>query len=133
LETPVAKCYYSSLQIGVATLIGGPLAGGYLASRDYALFGAPDKGRWTLVASAAAVVGLICIGSLLPKGAAQLLPLLIPIAYRIYAQYAFDPTIAQRRAQGWLQFSWWRIVGISLAFLAAILLLAVVALTIRLA
>jgi hypothetical protein len=133
LESLAAKRYYSSLQIGVATLIGGPLAGGYLASRDHTLFGAPDKGRWILLASAVVVVGLIYVGSLLSKGTLQsLLPFVVGIAYRVYAQYAFDPTINQRRAEGWVQFSWWRTAGISLAFLVAILALALVAVSLNL-
>jgi hypothetical protein len=133
LESSTAKRYFSSLQIGVATLIGGPLAGGYLASRDHALFGAPGKGRWTLLASAAVVVGLIYFGSLLSKGTLQsVLPFVVAIAYRVYAQYAFDPTITERRAKGWVQFSWWRTAGISLAFLMAILALALAAVSLNL-
>jgi hypothetical protein len=132
LEILAAKRYFSSLQIGVATLIGGPLAGGYLASRDHTFFGAPGKGRWTLLASAAVVVGLIYVGSLLSRGALQSgLPFVVAIAYRVYAQYAFDPTISQRKEQGWLQFSWWHTTGISLAFLVAILALAFAAVVLK--
>jgi hypothetical protein len=128
LETSTAQRYYSSMQIGVATLIGGPLAGGYLAASDHTAFGAPDKGRWVLLASAVVIVGLIYMASFLPDEAPYSgLPFLVAILYRIYAQYALEPAIAQRRAEGWLQFSWWRAVGISLAFLAGVLALAVAA------
>lgn len=128
LATPLAQRYYSSLQIGVATLIGGPLAGGYLASCDHTFFGAPARGRATLIVSCIVIVASLYVGSRLPDEATRsVLPLLVAIAYRIYATYAFDSTIAQRKSEGWLQFSWWRTVGISLVFVAALLALAVVA------
>lgn len=127
LDTP-ARSYYSPWQIAVATLIGGPLAGGYLASRDHALFGAPGKGRAILIVSCIAVVGLIYLGSVLPDQTPRSpVALLVAIAYRSYASYAFDPAIAQRRSEGWLQYSWWRTLALSLAFLLAIVLLAVAA------
>ncbi len=120
--------FYSSTQIAVATLIGGPLAGGYLASRDHALFGRPDKGRLVLICSCAAIVGLLYLGSRVPPNDGRtVLPLLAVIAYRLYATYAFDSAISQRRSEGWLPYSWWRVVGISLAVLIALLVLILAA------
>ena len=131
-ETPLdpirSQRYYSSTQIAVATLIGGPLAGGYLASRDYALFGHPEKGRIILIISCAAIIGLLYLGSIVPLQASRTaLPFIAVIAYRVYATFAFDPTIAQRKSEGWLQYSWWRAIGISLAVFIAMLLLMFVA------
>jgi hypothetical protein len=122
--------YYSSMQITIATLIGGPLAGGYLASRNYALFGEPGKGRLVLIVSAVAIIGLLYIGSLLPpQSANSALPFIAVIAYRVYAAYAFDAPIARRKGEGWTQYSWWHVTAISLAILVAMLALIVVALS----
>jgi hypothetical protein len=104
------------------------MAGGYLAARNHTLFGSPGRGRWVLLASVAVIMGLLYIAGPQPEEGPSLgLPFLVAILYRIYAQVALDPLIAQRRTQGWLPFSWWRAVGISLAFLAGILTLAVAA------
>jgi hypothetical protein len=104
------------------------MAGGYLAARDHTLFGSPGRGRWVLLASVAVIMGLLYIAGPQPEEGPSLgLPFLVAILYRIYAQVALDPLIAQRRTQGWLPFSWWRAVGISLAFLAGVLTLAVAA------
>ena len=111
--------YYSSTQIAVATLIGGPLAGGYLASRDHALFGHPEKGRIILIISCVAIIALLYLGSIVPPQASRTaLPFIAVIAYRVYATYAFDPTIAQRKSEGWLQYPWWRAVGSRWPFLS---------------
>jgi hypothetical protein len=131
-ETPLdpsqSQRYYSSTQIAVATLIGGPLAGGYLASCDHALFGHPEKGRVILIISCVAIIGLLYLGSIVPPQASRTaLPFIAVVAYRVYATYAFDPTIAQRKSEGWLQYSWWRAVGISLAVLIAMLVLMFIA------
>jgi hypothetical protein len=41
--------YYSPGQVLLAALLGGPLAGGYLVSRDHSLFGSPRKAKATLL------------------------------------------------------------------------------------
>lgn len=128
MDTPPAPRYYSPLQIGVATLVGGPLAGGYLASRDYALFGEPGKGRAMIIVSCIIIVGLIYIGSLLPERTPRSgVPFIVALGYRVYASYAFAPAITHRKSEGWLQYSWWQTLGLSLLFLVAILVIAVVA------
>ena len=128
MDIPDSPRYYSALQIGIATLVGGPLAGGYLASRDYALFGEPDKGRVVIIVSCIIIVGLIYIGSVLPERTPRSgLAFIVAIAYRAYASYALEPAIAHRKSEGWLQYSWWRTLGLSLLFLVAILAIAVAA------
>jgi len=126
LDPSSSPQYYSSMQITVATLIGGPLAGGYLASRDHTLFGDPGKGRLALVISSVVIIVLLYLGSILPpQNARSGLPFLAVIGYRVYSAYAFDSTIAQRRSEGWLQYSWWRAVGISLVILMAMIAIIV--------
>ena len=104
------------------------MAGGYLASRDHVLFGAPGKGRAILAVSCIAIVGLFYLSSILPQGAARSpVALVVALAYRTYARFAFESAITQRRGEGWLQYSWWRTFGLSLAFLLVMILLAVAA------
>jgi hypothetical protein len=45
--------YYSPGQVLLTALLGGPLAGGYLVSRDHSLFGSPKRAKATLLWSAA--------------------------------------------------------------------------------
>jgi len=131
LASQVAQRYYTPWQICVATLIGGPLAGGFFASRDHALFGAKHKATTTILVSASIVVAAVALGSRMqPNADASVIAVLIAVAYRWYAEIAFTPEISQRRAQGWNRQSWWQVIWISLAFLVGLLLIGIVALVI---
>ena len=48
--------------------------------------------------------------------------------YRCYASDAFKSEITKRQAEGWTAASWWRVIGLSIAMFAGILLCAVVVL-----
>ena len=75
--------------------------------------------------SAVIIAGLIYVSTLLPKGTSgSFLAFLVAVVYRTYAHYVLDPTIAEGKSVGWLQFSWRRAMGISLAFLLATLAIA---------
>lgn len=113
----------------MGAILGGPLAGGYLASRDHAVFGAQGRARATLALSALLLCGLLYVSHLLPPHASGT-PIAAAVAfgYRWYASVAFDGEIARRRAAGWVAYSWWRAIGISLALMAAMFLLIVLAL-----
>jgi hypothetical protein len=123
--------YCTPWQIGVAAILGGPLAGGYLASRNHALFGTQRKARTTLALSALLVCGLLYVSSLaLPHASGTPIAAAVAGGYRWYAGATFDGEIAQRRAAGWLAHSWWRVMGISLLVLVAMLLAIYMALLI---
>ncbi len=129
LSAATGQRYYTPWQITVAAILGGPLAGGYLASRDHALFGSQGRARATLAVSALLLCGLLYVGHLLPPQASGT-PIAVGVAfgYRWYAGVTFDGEIAQRRAAGWLAYSWWRVIGISLLVMAAMFLLVYLAL-----
>jgi hypothetical protein len=119
-----ARRYYTPWQICVATLIGGPLAGGFFASRDHVLFGAKQKATATLLVSLAVVVAAVVVGSRMrPDAGASGIAVVIAAAYRWYADIAFSSEIAKRRSGGWTRQSWWQVVGISFAFLVGLLLI----------
>jgi hypothetical protein len=81
-----------------------------------------------LIVSCIIIVALIYIGSLLPERTPRsMVPFIVAITYRSYASYVFEPAIARRKSEGWLQYSWWHTLGVSLLFLLAILVIAVVA------
>ena len=129
MDTSKQQRYYTPWQVGVGTILGGPLAGGYFASRDHQLFGAGRKAAITLIASCVLLVVLLGIGALLPKGASgTVLAAVVAGIYRQYAASAFDSEITRRRTEGWTPQSWWRVVGLSLAILIGMLACAYVVL-----
>ena len=114
--------YYTPWQIGIGTFLAGPLAGGYFLSRDHQLFGDTKKAQVTLLVSCILVVGLITVGALLPKGGSgAVLGGAVAGMYRWLASGAVDSEISRRRTEGWTAYSWWRVVGISLAILVGML------------
>jgi hypothetical protein len=123
-----ARHYYTPWQICVATLIGGPLAGGFFASRNHGLFGAKQKATVTLVVSTAIVVVGAILGSQMPSNPiAAVVAAFIALSYRWYAIGAFTGEISKRQSEGWTPQSWWHVVGISFAFLLGLITILLVA------
>jgi hypothetical protein len=130
-SAPVAdspeRRYYTPGQVLLAAILGGPLAGGYLFSRNYSLFGFPKKAKAALLWSLAVSIAAIGLGFALPAHTSRTVPAAIVAGmYRWYAREAFQSAIAERQAQGWLRYSWWRVAGLSVAFLVLIIVLAAV-------
>jgi len=106
--------FYSPWQICVGALLGGPLAGGYFYSRDHISFGSPNKARTSLLWTGVVVICLFAIGLSSPRqSSGTVLAAAVAGMYRWFARQAFDETISTRRNQGWTQYSWWRVVGLS--------------------
>jgi hypothetical protein len=115
--------YYTPWQIGVATIIGGPLAGGFFARRNYLEFGAPKKAA--VIAGVSILVSIVAIflGSRMPPQVPRSgFAIMIIIAYRWYAEGAFASSISVGRSEGWTQQAWWQVIWISAAFLVGMLL-----------
>jgi hypothetical protein len=122
--------YYTPWQIAVATLIGGSLAGGFFASRNYLLFGARKRAATITVVSVLVLIVAIVVGSLVPRHVPRSpFALLIIGAYRWYAEVAFASSIADRQSEGWTRQSWWQVVWISAALLVSMLVVAFLVLT----
>jgi hypothetical protein len=116
--------YYTPWQITVATILGGSLAGGFLALRNHILFGAPTKATVTAAVSVVILIFAIIAGLMMPPHVSRSAgAFLIAIGYRWYAESAFGAQILNRRVEGWTQHSWWQVIGIAVAFLAGMLLL----------
>jgi hypothetical protein len=115
-ESP--RRYYTPWQIAVATIIGGPLAGGFFASLNYLLFGARKKAATIAVVSVLVCIVAMVVASLMPPHVPRSgFALLIIGAYRWYAEGAFAGNIAARKSEGWTHQSWWQLISISVAFL----------------
>jgi hypothetical protein len=124
-DTP--RRYYTPWQIAVATILGGSLAGGFLALRNHILFGAPTQAAIVGVLSGVVAIGAIVAGVMMPPHVSRMACAFpIVIAYRWYAESAFGGQISNRKGEGWAQYSWWRVVGISVAFLAGVVLFGIV-------
>jgi hypothetical protein len=118
VQDSAERRYYTPGQVSLATILGGPLAGGYLLSRNYLLFGSPKKAKAALLWSSAVFIGAIGLGYALPAHTSGIVPAAIIAAmYRWYAKETFQGAIAERRTQGWVRYSWWRVLGMSLGFL----------------
>jgi hypothetical protein len=131
LEHKSTGRYYSPWQVLVGTILGGPMAGGFLIASDHSAFGAPARGRVTLVASCLVIVAGVFLGSAsgypLDEAEGSILAGLVAGFYGVYARVALTGEIARRRGAGWVPHSWSRVLGISFGFLAAIVLLVLLA------
>lgn len=124
--TTPARMYGFPLTVLLAAILGGPLAGGYLISRDHSLFGSPKKAMAALLWSFVVFLGTIGLGYALPEHSSGTIPAAIVAGlYRWYAKEAFQGAITQRQQQGWLRYSWWRVLGLSVEFLVLMLVLLV--------
>lgn len=127
-DVPVPR-FYTPWQISLAAFFGTALAGGFMVSRNHALFGSPAKAKAALLWSVVVLVCAVGAAYALPGRRTGTLPAIIVAAlYRWYAQEAFQKIIDERRAQGWLQYSWWRVVLVPLACIALIVVLGTVSL-----
>jgi hypothetical protein len=117
LIDPGIHYYYTQWQITVGTLLGGSLAGGFLTLRNHLLFGDKRKAVVVVIASVVVLIGSILAGIMLPPHVSRSAgALLIAGAYRWYAEAAFASRISNAKTEGWKQYSWWRAIGISVAF-----------------
>ncbi len=123
--------YYSPWQILVGTILGGPMAGGFLIASDHSAFGAAGRGRATLVVSCLVIVGGVllqgALGDRLDPADGSIVAGLVAGFYGVYARVALTGEIARRRGLGWLPQPWSRVLGVSFGFLLAMLLLVALA------
>jgi hypothetical protein len=127
LEHKAPGRYYTPWQILIGTILGGPMAGGFLIAGDHSAFGAAGKGRLALGVSCLVIVAIVLLRG---AGADTLDPVegsiiagFVAGLYGVYARVALTAQIASRRTAGWTPHTWPRVLGISFAFMVAILLL----------
>jgi hypothetical protein len=115
---------YSPRQIYTGALVGGPLAGAWLISRNFTLLSKSSDCRKTLLVGLVAVAGLFPVLLILPK---SFPPVVIPIAYS-YPFYYFaerrfiasaDSGVTLRK--GWR--TWLTVIGVGVAWLVLTVIL----------
>ncbi|MEO7033178.1 MAG: hypothetical protein ABI548_04935 [Polyangiaceae bacterium] len=127
--TVVDSPLYSPGQVALATFLGSPIAGCWLLAANYAVLGERDARRRTLVYGAIATVVVLAIAFVLPEHVPNVV---LPAAYTATLR-----EIANRRQgklfnahiqRGGRKHSNWRVAGIGLAWLAAVLVAVVIVL-----
>lgn len=113
---PPAPAYTlaSAGQVGLATFLGGPMAGWLLIARNYAKLG--RRGAWfgTLVAGVLATAATVAVLMLLPEqtGGAKLLPAVVSLAITYgCAQFLQGATLQEHMDQGGQNASGWVVLG----------------------
>src|SRR6185503_8161228 len=100
----------SPAQLFVASLLGGPLAGAWLARANYNAIGQPDEGfvmvGWSVVALIPVVGIVILLPGLIPW---IILPPAVGLGIRALAETKFGAIVRQHRADGGLLIPWPRI------------------------
>jgi hypothetical protein len=115
---PAPYALYSPNQIGVATFFGSPFAGTVLLYLNYKRRGLAGQARTALGLGALGTAVLVALGFLLPDHLGNSLPLGALFALRQIArsdQPAYDAHLAAGGRKG----SWWKVVGLGAASLAA--------------
>jgi hypothetical protein len=109
---------YSAGQVRLATVLGGPLGGGWLMALNYKRLGQPGKARASVGLSVLAMVALIAIGFATPGRSMSWLAI-VPIFVMGSLAKSLQGAAYDRHVQaGGSRGSSWRAAGIGLASLA---------------
>ena len=112
---------YSPGQVGLASFLGTPLAGGFLAFQDWRRLGEPAKARHALLLAVGATGVGIALAFVLPDSVSRPLPGIVAVSYwmAIKAELAarFE---AHVKARGGKE-SGWKAAGVGLLGMAAVL------------
>ena len=116
---------YSPKQIGVAAVVGSPVAAGWFFWRNEQARGRPGTGARWFWGLLAATIAAVALSFVLP---AKFPPFIIPLAYtlalRNVAKNLYEAPLAAFLAQGGVQGPWWTVVGVG--FFALLIVLALV-------
>lgn len=117
---------YSPRQIAAAAFLGGPIAGCWLLGSNCEGLHQPTARRRSLIWGLVSTLALLIIAFLLPKSFPHsILPAAYTLAIHNIAKTTQEAAFTAHRAAGGPRYSSWRVVGIGLAFLAAIVVVAV--------
>lgn len=120
---------YSSKAMGIATFLGGPLAGAYMMGENFKAMGKPREGQISLVSGIVFTLLLFTFLFLAPENVIDRVPQqLIPGIYTLIFYFLVDhyqgEALKQYKAEEKPFYSGWRAAGIGL--LSAIISLSVV-------
>lgn len=131
LSLPPAYKLYSDRAIALATFLGGPLVGGYLAAENFKQLGAPRKVRTAWIAGIAALV-IILGGMILVPDISRVPSYIIPLFYtgvtQVLIQRSQGSAIKAHVENKGLLYSLWRaaLVGLIGAAITLAVIFAIV-------
>jgi hypothetical protein len=112
-------------QITVASFLGGPLAATLLIAGNLRRLGRRVPARNTLIAGVASSVVLMIVALLLPaRFPKSVLPVVYTLTARSLATTYMGGDLAKHFAAGGPKMSGWRVAGVAVAAIAALLALA---------
>jgi len=114
--------FYSPDQIAVATFFGGPVAGCWFIGRNYLIFGETGKASEATKVACLWPLFLPMLnflpGDFFPKSVLNFLPIFFCLLFKAIAEGFQGPGIKEAKARGIVAGSNWKLVGISLCWLA---------------
>ena len=117
---------YSPQQVAGAAFLGTPIAAAWLFARNFSALGDERASRRALVWGVVGTVAIVVLGSILPaRFPAPVLPIAYTMALRELAKLVHGAAFAAHVAAGGQRQSNWRVLGIGLAGLVAVLPFAV--------
>lgn len=121
------KKIYTKKWVFIASYIGGPIAGCYLVSRNFIVFGQKELAKKVLTIGVIASLFLFAILVFIPDELVKKIPKsLIPITYSVLIyQYLIQTqgkAIDEHLKNGGRKHSRWKVIGISLIALVLTLL-----------
>lgn len=112
--------------IGLATVLGSVLAGGWLIAMNYTALGRPAQARKAKLFSVLAIIALMVLSLLLPVQVPAAAFVVVQVLGTVHlARSLQGEAIAARAASGRPMRSNWLAAGISLVFLVALLALLI--------
>jgi len=117
---------YSPMQVMVGSLVGGPFAAVYVLWMNFRALGEEAEAKWTLIWGAVFVATVFGILPLLPENFPNyVLPVIYSLGARLVAERFHLTKQAIKNSDRYAQQSNWNVLGISVAFLLAFIVLAV--------
>ena len=121
---------YSATSIIFSALGGGPLAAGYVLSRNFKRFGKYRQAKKAIWISLLITLALIATLIIVPSSASNVVThYMVPVIFVITAKWVTDKyqrkDIDAHASSGGYFYSLWRVVGVALLFGIATVLIAV--------
>lgn len=119
--TPTDKIY-KDRAIWFGSFVGGPLVAGYFIAENFKVLDEPENVKSTWNYTIPLTILVFSLALVIPQSS-NFPSIIIPLAYTLFAYYISKqyqgPGIEAHLAAGGEEFSWWRIIGISLLGLVA--------------
>ena len=120
---------YKDRAIWFGSFVGGPLVAGYFIAENFKVLDEPENARSTWNYTIPLTILIFSLALVIPQSS-NFPSIVIPLAYTLFAYYFSKQYqgagIAAHLEAGGEEFSWWRIIGISLLGLVITFILLIV-------